>query len=71
MFGETNRWGKLPLTIYGKGYQSLLTIEEMHMQHGSCVARKIESAAAGGAFGPEGSQLLHIEDHSRIAYTSP
>ena len=27
------------------------------MQHGSCVARKIESAAAGGAFGPEGGLL--------------
>lgn len=32
LFGETNRWGKLPLTIYNKQYQSQLTIEEMDMR---------------------------------------
>jgi hypothetical protein len=32
LFGETNRWGRLPVTIYGKEYQSQLTIEQMHMR---------------------------------------
>ena len=32
LFGETNRWGKLPLTVYPAAYASELTIQDMAMR---------------------------------------
>jgi hypothetical protein len=32
VFGETNRWGKLPLTVYPAAYDSQLTIEQVRMR---------------------------------------
>ena len=32
LFGATNRWGKLPLTIYPAGYASQVTIQQMEMR---------------------------------------
>eukprot|EP00039_Didymoeca_costata_P008454 m.112515 g.112515 ORF g.112515 m.112515 type:complete len:776 (+) comp14090_c0_seq3:191-2518(+) len=32
IFGDSNRWGKLPITIYPQNYANELTIEQMRMQ---------------------------------------
>lgn len=52
LFGASNRWGKLPVTWYPRGYFGLLPITDMDMVHGGGGAGrtyKCACAAGGGA----------------------